>query len=310
MHIIKPNRLRCGDIIGICAPASPPASEANLNRGISYLEQLGFRIEFGKNVLHKNGYLAGSDKQRAADLNSLYANPKVKAIFTARGGYGSQRILPLLDYKIIKRNPKIFVGYSDITAIHFALFSKVRLVTFSGPMVAVEMADGLKNTTEERFWNMLMSKEKPNSIAGRAKKPIVKSRTATGRLLGGNLSIISSLIGTQYFPNIDDAIFILEEVDERPYRIDRMLQHMKLADMFKNVNGIALGDFSSCHPDKGKPSLTIHRIFQDMFSDLSISVMSGICYGHLKNSIPFPLGVRVKLEGNKKQLDFLESGVC
>ncbi len=310
MQIIKPNQLRRGDIIGICAPASPPASDANLNRGIIYLEQLGFRIELGKNVLRKNGYLAGTDKQRAADLNSLFANPNVMAIFSVRGGYGSHRILPLLDYNLIKNNPKIFVGYSDITAIQLALFAKCGLVTFSGPMVAVEMAEGLENTTEERFWKMLTSKDKPNSIAGKAKIPVAKRRTATGKLIGGNLSIISSLVGTQYFPNTDNTIFILEDIDERPYRIDRMLMQLKLADVFMKMNGIVLGDFSRCRPEKGKPSLTIKKIFQETFSTFMFSVLSDIRYGHLKNSIPFPMGVYVKLDGKKNQLEFLESSFC
>ena len=155
MRIIKPQALRRGDIIGICAPASPPSSEDKITKGIAYLERLGYHVQLGRSVYHKHGYLAGSDSQRASDLNELFVNPKVKAIFTVRGGYGVHRILPLLNYNLIKRNPKILVGYSDISALQLALFTKTGLVTFSGPMVAVEMASGLKGETEEFFWRCL-----------------------------------------------------------------------------------------------------------------------------------------------------------
>lgn len=311
MHIIKPNRLRHGDIIGICAPASPPASEATLNRGIVYLEKLGFRIELGKNVLRKNGYLAGSDKQRAADLNSLFANSTVKAIFTVRGGYGSHRILRLLDYNIIKRNPKIFVGYSDITAIQFALLAKCGLVTFSGPMVATEMSEKLSGKIEEQFWNCLMSTKPPSFIKGKngSITSIKKNKVVSGRLLGGNLSLITSLIGTPYFPICKNNILMLEEIDEKPYRIDRMLNHMKLAGVFDKIEGVALGDFSGCHPEKGKPSLTLSKVFRDTFQNYPFPIISGVPYGHIKASLPFPVGVKVRFNGDKNILEFLEAGV-
>lgn len=311
MRIIKPNRLRRGDTIGICAPASPPASDTKLDQGIIYLEQLGFRIELGKNVLRKNGYLAGTDKQRAADLNSLFTNPNVKAIFTVRGGYGSHRILPLLDYKLIKRNPKIFVGYSDITAIQLALLTKCGLITFSGPMVAVEMSENYSGKTEEQFWDCLMSTKPPSSIKGKNGDPtnIKKNKAATGRLLVGNLSLITALIGTPYFPSATNKILMLEDIEEKPYRIDRMLNQMKLAGIFKRLKGITLGDFHSCKPEKGKPSLTLERIFKETFKDYSFPVIDTVPFGHIDGSLSFPIGVRIRLNGDKNSLKFLEAGV-
>ncbi len=308
---MKPKRLKQGDVIGICAPASPPASVEKLNKGIAYLERCGFRVEAGKNIFKKRGYLAGTDNQRADDLNKLFANPKVKAIFTIRGGYGSQRILPLLDYNLIKRNPKILVGYSDITALHFALLSKIGLVTFSGPMVAVEMADDLTKKTEEQFWDCLMSARPPHSIKGDPTQSSIfhRSGSATGQLLGGNLSLVTALVGTQFFPSIRDPIFILEEIDERPYRIDRMLQQMKLSGIFKKAKGVALADFRGCEPEKGKPSLTLQQIFRDIFQDYSFPIVSGFSIGHIKDSLSFPIGVKIKIDGGKNCIEFIEAGV-
>lgn len=311
MKIIKSRRLCRGDVIGIFAPASPPATIEKLNKGIKYLENLGFRVELGKHIYKKRGYLAGSDEQRASDVNSLFGNPKVKAIFTVRGGYGSHRIIPLLDYQLIKNNPKIFVGYSDITALHFALLAKTGLITFSGPMVAVEMSEGLSGKREELFWEMLMSPNNPKPLCGKSIKGFTyeKNKITTGHLLGGNLSIIDALVGTPYFPSINNPIFLLEEIDERPYRIDRMLQQMKLAGIFKKSGGVALGDFSSCKAEKGKPTLTIDQIIRETFSDNRIPVIAGIHFGHLHNSIHFPIGVKVKFNTQKNRLTFTDGGV-
>ena len=311
MRIIKPKRLRHGDVIGICAPSSPPLSVGSVEKGITYLERLGFRVEVGKNIFHKSGYLAGSDVQRAADLNSMFANPKVRAIFTVRGGYGAHRILSLLDYNSIKRHPKIFVGYSDITAIHLALLSKVGLVSFSGPMVAVEMCKGLKGETEELFWRFLMSSKLLPSIRGKNNNRVAlrKDGVATGRLFGGNLSLMAALVGTLFFPRIANPIYLLEEIDERPYRIDRMLQQMKLAGLFQKLRGIALGDFIDCEPTKGKPSLSLQQVFQDAFEDKRCPIVSGFKFGHMRGSLPIPIGVRVQLDGRKGMLNFVESAL-
>ncbi len=311
MHFIKPKKLKHGDVIGICSPASPPQSEDKLNRGISYLERIGFRVELGKNVLKKYGYLAGSDKERAADLNNLFSNSKVKAIFTTRGGYGSQRILQILDYQTIRRNPKILVGYSDITALHLALLAKAGLITFSGPMVTVQMTNGLRGKEEEQFWDMLMSSKipKPLQSASPFKNIFMRQGKALGRLIGGNLSVFTEIVGTQFFPNINKAVLIFEEVDERPYRVDRLLQHIRQSEIYKNINGIALGRFVSCKAEKKKPTLTLKHIFRETFGDSNIPIISGFRFGHIQNSECFPIGVQVYLDGNKKILKFLESGV-
>jgi muramoyltetrapeptide carboxypeptidase len=311
MKIIKPKRLKRGDVIGICAPASPPASAEKLNDGIKYIERCGFRIEVGKHLNRRHGYLAGTDKERAEDLNNLFANKNVKAIFAARGGYGTQRILPLLNYRMIKNNPKIVVGYSDITALHLALFEKVGLLSFSGPMAAVEMSEGLKGEIEERFWDGLMTAKPPKPIiAKNISSTFNRSGKAEGRLLAGNLSLVAAMCGTKYFPRLKNYILLIEEIDEKPYRVDRMLEQLKLAGLFNSCAGVALGKFISCVPDKGKPSLTLQQVFKDQFGKNKFPVVSEIPYGHFKASLPFPVGVKVKLNGDKNILEFLESGVC
>lgn len=312
MKILKPPALKKGDIIGIAAPASPPRSLEKLNKGIRYLEHLGYRVLVGKHVYRKNGYLAGTDKERASDLNALFADKRVKAIFTVRGGYGSHRILPLLDYAAVKRRPKIFVGYSDVTVLQLALVKMTGLVTFLGPMVASEMYNKLDGKTEEHFWNCLTTTKPPVYVTG----PISRSSktfspgSAHGRLLGGNLSVLTALLGTPYLPSLKGSLLALEEIDEPPYKIDRMLHHLKLARMFKEVNGIILGDFTGCEASgTKKDSLTLNQVFEDTFRSIGRPVLGGFHFGHVRNPITLPLGIRASLDTSTRALKFLEPAV-
>jgi muramoyltetrapeptide carboxypeptidase len=311
MRIIKPKALKHGDVIGIAAPASPPSSEDKLHKGIRYLEHLGYRIELGKHIYNRRGYLAGTDLNRASDLHQLFRNKKVKAIFTARGGYGCQRLVPLLDYDLIKRNTKILVGYSDISVLHLSLFAKTGLITFSGPMVAVEMATGISGKAEEQFWECLTSTKPLGTIHGERKRIITIPHrgTTTGRLLGGNLSLIAALLGTPYFPSFHKSILLLEEIGEQPYRIDRLLHQLKLGGIFHNVNGVMLGEFTDCNPKKGKESLTLKEVFQDIFRDEQYPIASGFNFGHVKNSLTLPIGVRIRLNAVSGKVQFLETSV-
>jgi len=312
MRVIRPKALRRGDVIGICAPASPASSSNELARGISYLERLGYRVELGRNVGRRRGYLAGTDRERASDLNQLFADRDVKAIFTLRGGYGTQRILPLLDHRVIRRNPKILVGYSDITALSLALLTKFHLVTFSGPMVASEMAPGLKGEAEEQFWRCLTSTHPPSMIPCSAtREPRVrKGRVSEGRLLGGNLSMVASLVGTRYFPDVSASILFLEEIDERPYRIDRMLRQLRDTPFIRNAAGVVFGRFTGCTAEPGKPSLTLGQVIGDTFTGHRFPLLSGLPYGHTKGSLTIPHGVKARLNASRRTLEFLEAGVA
>jgi len=311
MRLIKPPRLRRGDVIGICAPASPPTPAEDVGKGIQYLERLGYRVEVGRNVFKRHGYLAGTDRGRADDLNTFFSNPGIRAIFIARGGYGAHRILPLLDYSLIRRNPKILVGYSDITAIQFAILAKAGVITFSGPMVAADMSGGLSGAAEELFWRWMTSPAAPPPVTG---EQLFTSRAGTrtsaeGRLIGGNLSLISALLGTEYFPSLYRPVYLLEEIGERPYRIDRMLTHMKIAGVLDRAAGVAFGRFIDCRPEQGKPSLSLEQIIQNTFHGSRYPVIPGFQYGHCRGSISFPQGVRVRCEARPMKLRFLEGGV-
>ncbi len=310
MRIIKPRVLRKGDVIGIAAPASPLSSEEKLTQGIHYLETLGYRVELGAYARKKRGYLAGTDLQRASDINNFFLNPRIKAIFTVRGGYGSHRILPYIDYHAVKQRPKILVGYSDITALHLALFSRTGLVTFSGPMVAVELAEGLHGETEEQFWGTLTSSKYKTALHhGRDRRASIKKKS-NGRIMGGNLSLITALIGTPYFPADGNLIWLFEEIGERPYRIDRMFQQFTLNKTFQKSKGILLGRFIDCAPEKKKPSLSISQVINDTFEGYRYPVMHGIRFGHMRNSLTIPLGVRIEVNPSHGTTRFLESGVA
>jgi muramoyltetrapeptide carboxypeptidase len=311
MKIIKPHALKKRDIIGICAPASAPDTRENLQRGVRYLERLGYRVKLGKNLSQRHGYLAGTDKQRAADMNDLFADPQVKAIFAARGGYGSHRILPLLNYPLIQKHPKIFVGYSDITALQLAMFAKTGLVTFSGPMVASNLGMKLNGKAEESFWDILTSPTIPIPLSCPEKlsQPSLAVKISTGRMLGGNLSLVAALVGTKYFPPVHDIILLLEEIDERPYRIDRLLQQIRLAGILNRSKGIALGQFVGCVPGRGKSSLTLSQVFREVFATFRYPVLGGIHYGHIKNTLTIPIGILSRLKNHSGKIEFLEAPV-
>lgn len=310
MQVIKPKVLHRGDVIGLTSPASPPSSMEALSKGIRYLEQLGYRVEVSSNIYKKRGYLAGTDQERVCGFHELFRNRYVKAIFTVRGGYGSIRLLRLLDYALVRRNPKILLGYSDITALQLALFSQTGLVSFSGPMLTTEMAEGLSSEAEERLWQCLTSAKTPPPIVIKKKKyTVYQPGISKGRLIGGNLSVVSSLLGTKYFPDLKNSIWFFEETDERPYRIDRMLQQLKTAGKFDNAAGIIIGDFTDCSPQPSKPSLTLRQVLKDTFECATFPVMGSLQYGHIKNLLTLPIGIRVQINTKRGSLYFLEGGV-
>ena len=312
MTVHKPPRLKKGDIVAVAAPASPPKSFDKLHKGIHYLEHLGYNVVLGRHVHEKHGYFAGSDSHRVSDINELFSNPRVKAIFTARGGYGSPRILNLLDYNVIRRNPKILVGYSDITALQFAIFARTGLITFSGPMVATEFGGALHGNAEDLFWRCLTSLKPLGTLEnpGRRKLTSLSSGNAVGRLLAGNLSVMTALLGTPFFPDAKGSILALEEVEEPPYKIDRMLQHLKLAGIFDQAGAVLLGDFANCKPTNRKnPSLTLSRIVKETFAGFKGPLLGGLHYGHVENSLTLPIGIRTRVNTAKRSVEFLESAV-
>jgi muramoyltetrapeptide carboxypeptidase len=312
----KPPRLLPGAVIGIVAPASPMKDES-LRKGCEYLERLGYRLKLGRFVDKEVGYLAGADRQRADDLNRMFLDPRVQAIFCARGGYGSPRLLSLLDYQAIARNPKIFVGYSDITSIQLAMLRHCRLVTFSGPMVAAEMGQNRMDAfTEENFWKVL-TEPRPLGVLHRPApnryQPIRRGK-ATGPLIGGCLSLIAPIIGTPHMPAPDGSIFFVEDIGEEPYRIDRYLVHFRESGLLRRVGGFVFGQMTDCVPpsDSTSPSLTLDEVIDDFIKPLGIPAMSGLDYGHGDVKYTMPIGARAALDVNGRncRLEILESAVC
>ncbi len=312
MRIIKPPRLKKGDLIGLVAPASTPTPNEKIEKGVHYLERLGYRVKVGKFVQEVLGYLAGTDEQRASDINEMLRDRAVKAIFALRGGYGTPRLLSRIDYAAARRNPKIIVGYSDLTALQMALFKKIGLVTFSGPMVAVEMWNAMDPYTEEHFWRILTSTKAIGALLNPENEPLrlMNPGKAEGRLIGGNFSLMASLMGTPFQPDFKKILLVLEEVDEAPHRVDRMFAQLHNAGVLKKISGLILGKFTDCVPsDPSKPHLTVEQVLQDVSQRVKCPVISNFQYGHIPKKLTIPLGLKARMETRKGLIVLDESGV-
>ena len=292
--VIIPRKLVVGDLIGIAAPSSP-FDAAEFASGAAVLESMGFRLTIPGGIYRRSGYLAGSDFERAELLNGLFENRQVKAIICARGGFGSTRLLQYLDYESIKKNPKIFVGFSDITAILSALYTKCGLVTCHGPMVTtLGQAD---RATRESLRSVLLSAGK---FELKPKNGLVMQKgAAAGPVVGGNLSTLCSLLGTPAQPDYKGRILFLEDRGEAPYRIDRMLTQMKQAGCFESLAGLILGSFEGC----GEYNEVL-EIFADIIREFDFPVISGFEAGHGKTNITIPMGLAAMLDTDKKTLAF------
>ena len=312
MHIVKPKHLKKGDIIGIISPASAPNDLFKIEKGVHYLESLGYKVKVGKNSGNFHGYLAGTDDQRVDDLHAMFKDKDVRAIICTRGGYGSPRLLDKIDYKLIAKNPKIFVGYSDITALQMAFLHKANLLTFAGPMLAVDLYNSINPFTEEMFWTLLTSNKKFGRIEFPAKEkifPVVKG-IAKGRLIGGNLATFLSLVGTQYFPELKNKILLFEEVGEAPYRMDRMFNQLRLMGAFKMISGLILGAFTDCiESNPEKRTLTAGEVISDYVNKLNIPVVYNFMHGHITDKITIPFGANLRLNASRSIIEITENVV-
>ena len=312
MTILKPPRLRKGDLIGLVAPASSPSAEEKIEKGVLYLENLGYRVRTGKHIRNAHGYLAGTDEERAEDFNGMVCDKKVKAIFSIRGGYGTPRLLQMIDYKALKINPKIIVGYSDITALQLAIFRKTGLVTLSGPMTGVEMCKGMDPYTEEHFWRLLTSTKKIGLLNNPHDEPskIIRHGNTRGRMLGGNLSLLTCILGTPFQPTVQKSILFLEDVDEAPHRVDRMLAQLFNAGILKSLAALVFGKFTDCDPsDPSEPHLTIDQIQEEYAEKIKCPVISNFQYGHIERKLTVPLGLMAMLNTKQNRIEILESAV-
>jgi muramoyltetrapeptide carboxypeptidase len=320
--IIKPERLNFGDTVAIVAPASPPPDPANIDRGMAGLEGLGFKVKLPPHLRRRWGFLAGTDRERAGDLMRMFADPEVKAIFCLRGGYGAGRLLSRLDYGMIRRNPKIFVGYSDITALHCALLIHAGLVSFHGPMANSDLAKPkVPEFTLQGLLRTLMNASAPGSICQGLKDngvTVIRRGKASGRLLGGNLSLLCTTMGTPYQPVFKGRILVLEDVDEVPFRFDRMLTHLMNAGVLQEVAGVAVGINANCverkKPEDGKPKKpeyrqTVEDVLKERLRPLEVPIVIGLPFGHIPEIATLPLGVEATLDANKGDLVVTEAAV-
>ena len=293
---VRPPRLKPGDTIGIVAPAGPFDRDLFM-QGLSALQSMGFQTRVPDEAYDRTGHLAGSDAQRARLVNQLFEESDVQAIVCARGGFGCLRMLPLVDFDIIRAHPKVFVGFSDITALLAAITRRSGLVTFHGPMVT-PLATAPAST--RRSLSAAITSDTPLEIAPAAGVALQAGR-ATGPVIGGNLATLCHLLATPFEARFEDHILLLEDCGEAPYRIDRMLSQMKLAGSFKGIAGIILGSFSDC----GNLD-DIYRIFQDHFQDTPIPILAGFEVGHGRQNMTIPVGISATLDTDQQLLSFAQ----
>lgn len=305
--MIRPKPLQKGDKVAIIAPASP--SDKNLiDKCIASLNELGLKVVIGESCLSEHGFLSGTDDIRANDINCMFADKNIKGIFALRGGYGCARLLDLIDFKLIKKNPKIFIGYSDITALHIAINQKSKLITYHGPMISTELIKGLDEYSADYYKKFIFEHEKIEDLLNPEGNSleIINNGIASGELIGGNLSLICSSLGTKYEINTKNKILFLEEVDEVPYKVDRMLTHLKQSGKLKEANGIILGAFTNCIAPNNKKSLSLQEVFNEIILPLKKPTISNLACGHCLPTLTLPLGEKVLLDANNKKIKILK----
>lgn len=307
--MIKPRALKEGDTIGLAAPSSPVPNPEMVDAAVSKIQELGFNVKVGESCRKNYGYLAGSDEIRANDLNAMFADPVIDGIICMRGGYGTPRILDKLDYSTIAKNPKVFVGYSDITSLHLA-FSKIcKLVTFHGPMVTSDMLTNFDDFSKDSFLKAITLNEPLGELTnplGEQIKPLTKGK-ASGPIVGGNLSLISATMGSSYEIDTKGKLLFLEDVDEQPYRVDRMLTQLRLSGKFADCSGVIIGDWNNCVPEEGKSSLSLMDLFEGIITPFGKPAIYNFKAGHCRPKITVPFGVEAILDADNCTLSINES---
>ena len=312
---VKPKRLKNGDTVGIVSPAAPVYGKEKIEIMQESMEALGFNVEISNHVTAQWGYFAGEDKLRADEVNKMFADPNIDGIVCARGGWGCSRILPYLDYEMIAQNPKVIIGYSDVTSLLLALYAKTGLVTFHGPVGTSEWKDFSVNY----FKSILMEGGKvemtnPQKVEDTLTQiddrvTTIRKGTAQGPLLGGNLTVLTTIIGSDFLPEWDDAILFLEDVNEGIYRVDRMLTQMKLAGILDQLNGFVFGKCTECGPGSGYGSFTMDQVFDHHIEPLNIPAWSGAMIGHISEKFTVPIGIQARIDAAKGTIKMLEPAV-
>lgn len=313
---IFPERLHPGDTVGLIAPGYKVDDNVNIQYAIERMEALGLKVKLGKHVYTRYGYLAGTDEDRADDLNQMFTDPEVKAIIALRGGWGSNRILDLIKYNTIKKNPKIIMGYSDITSLLLAINAKTGLVTFHGPMAALPWTgfttkyakEVLFDANKVNFSNPVVEEDDLTHTKNRI--TTIRKGQATGKLLGGSLTLLTSLLGSKYLPKFNGAILFIEDVDEDIYRIDRMLTQLKTAGILDRISGLVIGKCTDCGVKKPAiGSLTMRQVLYHHIIPLNVPAWYGSMIGHDDKIFTVPEGSMVKINAEKGTIEMLEPAV-
>ncbi|MFS0782596.1 S66 peptidase family protein [Bacillus sp. 1P06AnD] len=303
----KPKKLAAGDTVGIIAPASPP-DQMNLLSGIEYLKQLGLKVKLGKHVFEEKGYLAGNDRDRAEDVNAMFQDPEVQAIVSACGGYGTGRIASLLDYELIGENPKIFWGYSDLTFLHTSIRQKSGLITFHGPMVASDMGKDKWSEQSSAYFKQLFHSEAIVYDESISSIEAAYPGYAKGELVGGNLCLLVSTLGTDYEIDTKGKLLFFEDINEEPRNIDRMLNQLWMAGKLEDVQGIVLGDFQNCEPGDRAKTRSLDEVLDEYIQRIGKPALKGLKMGHCSPHIGMPLGTIAEMDTSERKL-VIESGI-
>ncbi|MBY6062898.1 S66 peptidase family protein [Pseudidiomarina sediminum] len=311
----KPKRLKAGDTVRMVAPASAVEDRHHVMIAKESFEAMGFNVQLGEHVFAREGYFSGTDQQRADDVNRAFADPDVDGVIAVRGGWGCNRILPLLDFEMIAQNNKVLLGYSDITSLMNALYVKTGMTSFHGPNGFSYWAD----FQAQQFKDVLMDgkattmrnyKEKEETLTMMTNRTTtVTSGKAQGVLVGGNLTVLTSLCGTPYSPDLTGKILMLEDVGESVYRIDRFLSQLQLSGELNNVAGVVFGHCTDCDPAGGFGSFTLHEIFEHYFKPLNVPTYTGAQFGHIKANHILPVGHVVELDADAATVKLIGSAV-
>jgi len=314
-ELLRPARLVPGDVVGLVDPASATWEPIDIDIVEETLTALGLVARRGVHLLDRRGSLAGSDRDRAADVMAMFTDPSVKAVLPVRGGWGCARILPHLDFDAIRRNPKVLMGYSDLTALLLAIHARTGLVTFHGPNGASDW-----NPTSTDFFSRVVLKAEAVMFTNPRDRGETLAQTeyriktitpgvARGRLLGGNLSVLTALLGSPYLPDFRDAILFLEDVNEAPYRIDRMLTQLSLAGVLAGARGVIWGTCHECEPDAGFGSPTIPDLLDDHVKPLGVPAWRGALVGHIDRQFTLPIGADVEIDATAGSIRMLSAAV-
>jgi muramoyltetrapeptide carboxypeptidase len=312
--LVKPRRLAPGDRVGLVLPASMAFEASRIDVAKEQLEAIGFEVQVGSHARERHGYFAGTDEQRAADVSAMFRDPAIDGVVCYTGGWGTPRILPHLDFDVIRANPKVLLGYSDITALLNAVHQETGLVTFHGPVAASR----IRPWTLEQLKRVVMSTDKigllsnppkdENELVERDFRTLtIRGGRATGRLVGGNLTMLASIMGTPWEVDTEGAILFLEDIHEAYYRVDRMLSQLRLGGKLDRIAGVVFGYCTDCPTDA--PSFSFEEILRDHFEPLGVPALSGLAFGHIQQMLTLPIGLEATLDADAGTLAIDDAAV-